>query len=815
MQPTIRDQLALEERMVTRGVSRYDDRQKRAEKNDRGADTAYARRLVSKHLVPLEAAIRDYIADKGPGRQRKVYGLLKNIDPAQAAYFLLRGVFNSFTKETSIQTVIINIGRMVEDELRFSKFKAQHAEYFDAIIEDFRRKGTKNYRHMHRVLTKKANDKKYGWASWSNEERAMVGARLVDIMMNATELIERAEIPKVQVRGRNRSNKVTVLRPTEAAQEWIKKFSKYASMLDPDLMPCIIAPDPWIDIDQGGYYSPQLRSATGLVLNVRKKAHRERLLKADMSKVLRSVNAAQATPWAINERVLEVMQRVWDKNLRIGMPASEPLVVPKCPVPENIKKDDMTAAQLAAFTDWKREAAMVYTAEGERVSKCFQVARSLRMAAEYSKYDQFWFVYQIDFRGRLYAATTGVSPQGSDTAKALLHFAQGFPLGEDGLHWLSVHGANCYGFDKASYTERVGWVTQNEQAIIRTALDPLSNREFWGNADNPWCFLAFCFDYERACREGPAHVSHLPIALDGSCNGLQHFSALLRDPVGGAATNLRSADKPADIYATVGRLCGEYVRRASSPLDREWAAFCKKHGDGNVPRSLAKKPVMTLPYGSTKRTCTDTIFSYIRETDKGFFKGGDFSAALHLTPLLWDSISDTVVAARSAMAFVQACADRLARLGHPIEWTTPLGFPVYQASYEIETKQINTQIAGRIQIRIGTFSDKLDLNRQRQGASPNFVHSLDATHQHMMVLTAEAEGICHFALVHDSFGTHACNIGKLHSIIRETFLDLYEENDPLAELVKSNAADDIEFPSLPKKGKLNLREVLSADYFFG
>ena len=49
-------------------------------------------------------------------------------------------------------------------------------------------------------------------------------------------------------------------------------------------------------------------------------------------------------------------------------------------------------------------------------------------------------------------------------------------------------------------------------------------------------------------REGLSFVSHLPIAMDGSCNGLQLFSLMLRDPVGGTAVNLLPADTPQDIY---------------------------------------------------------------------------------------------------------------------------------------------------------------------------------------------------------------------------------------------------------------------------
>ena len=53
-------------------------------------------------------------------------------------------------------------------------------------------------------------------------------------------------------------------------------------------------------------------------------------------------------------------------------------------------------------------------------------------------------------------------------------------------------------------------------------------------------------EVEKALASGdPASfVSHQPVMMDGSCNGLQHYAALGRDRPGGAAVNLIHADKP-------------------------------------------------------------------------------------------------------------------------------------------------------------------------------------------------------------------------------------------------------------------------------
>ena len=47
------------------------------------------------------------------------------------------------------------------------------------------------------------------------------------------------------------------------------------------------------------------------------------------------------------------------------------------------------------------------------------------------------------------------------------------------------------------------------------------------------------------------YVCNLPVHQDGSCNGLQHYAALGRDALGGAAVNLTPSEQPQDVYTGV------------------------------------------------------------------------------------------------------------------------------------------------------------------------------------------------------------------------------------------------------------------------
>ena len=67
-------------------------------------------------------------------------------------------------------------------------------------------------------------------------------------------------------------------------------------------------------------------------------------------------------------------------------------------------------------------------------------------------------VYQLDFRGRIYAVPNYLNPQGPDFAKGLLTFAEGKPIDENGACYLAIHGANCFGYDKVGLQDRIDWV---------------------------------------------------------------------------------------------------------------------------------------------------------------------------------------------------------------------------------------------------------------------------------------------------------------------------------------------------------------------
>jgi DNA-directed RNA polymerase len=147
----------------------------------------------------------------------------------------------------------------------------------------------------------------------------------------------------------------------------------------------------------------------------------------DMPLEYRAINALQKTEWAINKNILSVLETIWEQGGGwAGVPNREDLPIPPCPFPKEVTKADMNDLEKIEFKRWKRRASIIYAKNGKIKSKRLAFVRSLQMAQEYEKLP-LHFVFQNDFRGRKYAASSFVTPQGTDYSKGLLYFGKSKP----------------------------------------------------------------------------------------------------------------------------------------------------------------------------------------------------------------------------------------------------------------------------------------------------------------------------------------------------------------------------------------------------
>jgi DNA-directed RNA polymerase len=88
--------------------------------------------------------------------------------------------------------------------------------------------------------------------------------------------------------------------------------------------------------------------------------------------------------------------------------------------------------------------------------------------------DIFYQPHNLDFRGRAYPLPPHLNHMGDDLSRGLLLFGEGKPLGEHGLRWLKIQLSNMYGYDKATFDERVEFVHKHLDDILDSAENPLN-----------------------------------------------------------------------------------------------------------------------------------------------------------------------------------------------------------------------------------------------------------------------------------------------------------------------------------------------------
>ena len=804
-------QAGLEREIANGGRLRAAKTMSNNEEAGRAYNNPYAQAVSRRFVLPLARMIEDDLSTKKPGARKAHVALLGPIDAEAVAYLAVRNVLAGLLAGGDGgkgNHLMHTVGNAVYHEYMLNHFEHVEPDLFYTLVNDFERRRSKSERHRMTVFKMQAKANGIEWNEWSIGAKEQVGAYLLDQLS----ILGMVEIEKVQRKIGRRFRSDTVIILTQEISELISGIKGFVAETTPYYLPCVEPPRPWLAVNNGGWHTPEMRRISPYAVSVRK-GDVSAFEGCDLSGVLSGINALQKVRWRVSRRMLDAIKDIakhFDMEEIIGQ-AELPRPDKPAFLIDGLKKEQMDEEQLHLFHLWRRAMAEWHTEMRLRGTKYGRFYTAMRVAEKFKDEDALHFIYFADFRGRLYAQTTGINPQGSDLQKAMLEFADGKPINStDAELWFLVHGANKFGFDKAPLQERAAWVRQRKDMLCAMADDPISHRE-WQEADKPLQFLAWVFEYRDWVRNPSEFVSRIPVAMDGSCNGLQNFSALLLDEVGGKATNLVPAKLPNDVYAMVAERT-TMLLQAMPPDEEGLLAKWLQHG---INRTLVKRSVMTLPYGSTRFSSADFISGdyLVRGKAPEFSKDEYGKAARFLSFPVWEAIGDVVVKAREAMSWLQNVANILIRSGeNTIKWVTPTGFPVVQHYYIVNEHRINTKLCGNTKIVCYSESDAPSRNKHRNGIAPNFVHSLDASHMILTAVAAANAGVDSLAMIHDDYGTHAADAAVLYRCIREVFVKMYSDNAPLEELRERYSMYDL--PPVPEKGNLNLQDVLKSEYFF-
>lgn len=818
------EQLKVELESRAKGVERY----LKGTKDLDVASTRPGAALITQVIKPLSEAVRiwhageDLTGGRSVGKHRHLVSHLEGFEndwPA-VAYIVCRTCVESLSMEFDLTSLCMLVSHRLETELLFRHFNTQAPGLAHVVAERrFSRAapGTKGDRHCRAVA--KDIFRTYAiepFPRWTSEVKATIGRIMVELWCDIT---QHGTIQTYWQRGK--TNKKVV--GTEQALAFLAHQHERCSLSQPWLLPMVMPPRPWTAPDRGGYILGNALNGYSVVKTMqRTHGFIGELHHHDLQQVYDALNLLQSTSYRINRVVHQTMQALWDAGESVpGTPSNDPEPLP----PKPARMDEDVEVQRA----WRQQAAVVHERNNRSRSKRFSHLSKLWVADRFAQYPAIYFVWSLDWRGRAYPMGGHVNPQGDDAGRALLEFASGKPLGPDGAAWLKVALAGCFGVDKVPYHERIEWVDAHWDHVLQSGMSPLAGDRWWSRAEKPWQALALCAELVGWSVMGDEFVSHLPVSVDGSCNGLQHFSAVGLDEAGGRAVNLLPADRPQDIYSVVARRVAEMVEQdaasgsETAPLAAQWV--------GKVTRAIVKQPTMTKPYGSTRSGMQDQIRDAVAKYDlkhpaSPLFPDDAPHKALcgYLAGVTYRAIGEVVIGAQTSMDWLQQATRVLSRTDQPIQWTTPVGWVVQQSYPKWEPIRVELRLRTvKHRINLRTPGGKLDARRQAQAIAPNFVHSLDAAHMMRSVVAARQEGVTHFAMVHDSYGTHAGDLSMLATVLREQFVlmyhELWEQGGPLVDWLEqastwTPAEDLADIPPVPSPGTLDLSQVLESPYFF-
>ena len=523
---------------------------------------------------------------------------------------------------------------------------------------------------------------------------------------------------------------------------------------------------------------------------------------------------------------------------------------------EFTKEDKKKRKHLARFSEdekeiWSkhwREHYLITQTQERFLARRAQYERDVRKAIQLKDYERFYQRASVDYRGRF--NLPDFSYQSSDFCRAVIEFADGDYVTDDGWWHLMRHCANHVG--KSGDIDAKSKEALGEASLyMMIADDPIGSIKDIKEADKPLCFLRSCMEvrdvatlrFKRHRDKNPddpikppkevtefidklidrmddmelivspegdtEFVSHLPIEIDQSSSAYQHVAGMMDDD------NLRERAISAEsIYLGVADLLQIEPVNGVEPSTGE-------------RKKIIKTIAMAWGYGASDRTCRDRLLKYRSEVE-------------HSTPYL-ASLTDEEIRdlAMQVIALlkkefkvcveyteeVKKAVDSVLASGREfIAWFTPSMFIVIQRIHTSKTVKEwvyagNEGNKAYQDVRLNEIRPSPSIHKgdMKTSTPPNLVHSYDATlihgilwagiwdavqHQdtlpYMMPhgnqandwLTKPDEIIYPIITIHDAFSCHASNMEDLRIKLVNGMGALYTGFDPMKQFLAQTIGQD-------------------------
>lgn len=746
-------------------------------------------------LVPALVEEYDNLKKSKPRGANKL-GILREVDSDVLAVLTLRTIIQGCLKGGSssyAQTIMINLGYAIW--LEYILKEATRVDVNTVFLDE--EKNKKQFLAAEDTLRRRARHTAERILGEDAVKRPENGALLHLGKYGIDYLVGLQVIQKTSVKVKQQYMQCYVLTHDVEAFIIDSGYGQAAlSTPTSDFMVC--PPREWSSTQWGGYLTPQMMAANPILTRGSTRDIQE-VRRAD--KALGVVNYLQSTALELSTDTVGLVRAAWAVGGGVlGLPSTTPKPKPVFPLAEDWAKEDASEEEMALFRGWARETSWWYTAEIERKQAVLRVTYLLQHLVKFTG-RSVWCPVYLDWRGRAYYCGM-VNPQSCDYLRACLVFKEKKRLGKRGLFWLKVHIANSLGFDKESFDRRARWTEDNWDDLVQGCEAPWDCEPYKSCEDYPVTACAAVRELREAykLRKPEDFLSGIPVHMDASCSGQQIFSGILRDTKTALTVNVkpRADGRKADIYSDVAAV----ITRKLQELDTDEARVLLSLGPD---RSLCKKPVMTQPYGASVRTFNDACCSWILSKDVSL-RPLAWPLAMYLTKVLIEALEESIPAVTACMEwFKEVCRENR---GESVCWQSPLGFKVVQDYMKYTVKRIRVRSINHETLQIMAGTRGINNRRMVNAVSPNIVHTYDAGLMGLAVLKCKEAGLSVLS-IHDSQGTHPCDVDAFHKIIRRSYVELFEDNDVLEDICRKN---NVECPL--SKGDLDVQDALKSQFFY-
>lgn len=418
----IENQMKLEQLAMDMGISRY----REALAEDGLGAVAPGKQLMKAALTPMIDAVTKWLEETGSGlasRNAASFHFLNGLDKEAIAWVTANVVLSRLQEQPKLVSMASMIALRLEQTVDLNSIAKANPRLAAKIAK--RTAAMEADKNRMVFIRKGAEMVDAKLVNWDDTVRVRLGTLLIEMFCRSTGLA----VVETRIMGRN--TKSMYVRASESCMRWLEESHARCELLSPVRLPMVCMPRQWTTPFNGGYLTQGLRQP---LVKTRNKGYLSTLKEWDMPWVYASVNALQDTEWAVNTVVYDVVRQLWENSSELGgLPSRTPMPLPTRNWAEGEEPDP------AVLHAWKVDAAKTHEYNAKMTSKRVQMVQKLWAAEVMQQYgNRFHFVYNLDWRGRIYPVAPSLSPQGDDLSKAMLRFSHGVELGDDGAYSLAT-----------------------------------------------------------------------------------------------------------------------------------------------------------------------------------------------------------------------------------------------------------------------------------------------------------------------------------------------------------------------------------------